>query len=101
MESNLSIEYEIMLPHRDEDKPFSSKEFLKSCDLMIAEVSHPSTGLGIELGWADFLKVDIICIYKTGSKISNSIKTITDKFIEYNNSDEMIALLEKGIKSKL
>lgn len=36
----------------------------KDCDLMIAEVSLPATGLGIELGYAKILDIPVICIFK-------------------------------------
>ena len=51
--SSLNNEHEIILPHEKSDKPFSSKEFFKTCDVIIAEVSYSGTGLGIELGWAN------------------------------------------------
>ena len=38
-------------------KAFSpSRKKIKSVDYVIAEVSYPSTGLGIELGWANCIK---------------------------------------------
>lgn len=40
-----------------------TKDIIKTCDLMIAEVSLPATGLGIELGWAKAFKVPILCMY--------------------------------------
>jgi len=43
--SKLNSIHEIILPHEKSDRPYSSKEFFKTCDVMIAEVSHPSTGL--------------------------------------------------------
>lgn len=66
---------------------------------MIAEVSFPSTGLGIELPWADSFECPIICIHRKGSKISNSLKIICKNFIEYTSQEDLIKqisnLLEK------
>ena len=45
--------HEIILPH--DKRNLISKDIIKKCNLFIAEVSFPSTGLGIELGWANFL----------------------------------------------
>ena len=95
--SYLDKEYNFVLPHEDSEKLFNSKEYLRSCDLVIAEVSYPSTGLGIELGWANLYKVPIVCIYKTGFKLSNSLKAVCNSFIEYTNSQDMISKIALSI----
>ncbi len=96
--SGLDKEHEIIFPH-EKDELLDSRDLIKSCDLMIAEVSLPSTGLGIELGWADCLGVPIICMHKKGSSISDSLKMTTDIFIEYSDGDEMVSLLENELKN--
>ncbi|MFQ5474895.1 MAG: hypothetical protein ACE5DM_03600 [Candidatus Nanoarchaeia archaeon] len=48
-ESNLNAQHEIVFPHEDSDSPCSSKQRMRSFDMMIAEVTHTSNGL-IELG---------------------------------------------------
>jgi len=65
--------------------------------LLIAEVSLPATGQGIELGWADYAKTSILCIYKKGIQISSSLKFITDNFIEYENEENMISQINDFI----
>src|SRR5258708_4223441 len=35
------------------------KDIIRESDLVIAETSYPSTGEGIELGWADSFKVPV------------------------------------------
>ena len=60
--SYLNNEHEIILPIEN-GREVITKEMIKSCDLVIAEVSYPSTGMGIELGWADIFKIPIYCIY--------------------------------------
>lgn len=95
--SKLGKCFNITLPHVDSGEPFNSKEFLKTCKYMIAEVSTPSTGLGIELGWANLYGVNIICIYLTGSKVSNSLKVITNHIIEYETEEDLINKLENCI----
>ena len=62
--SELNDIYKIVLPHEKREGPYNSKEILKNCNLFVAEVSYPSTGLGIEIGWASMLEVPIICIKK-------------------------------------
>ena len=96
--SSLNKEHEIILPHEKSDKPFSSKEFFKTCDIIIAEVSYSGTGLGIELGWTDYCKIPIICVYKSGSKLSGSLRTITNHFMEYSNTKELISGIEEKLR---
>lgn len=85
-----------VFPH--EQKMVNSKEVIANSDLMIAEVSLSSTGQGIEIGWADSAKIPILCIYEKGSKISSSLKFITDKFIEYENTEDMIIKISNYIE---
>ena len=93
---------EFIFPHENSDEPFKTRELFenKGCNLVLAEVSNPSTGQGIELGWASILNIPIICIYKTGSKIANSLKVITKDFIEYSDSKDLInklnLIIEQG-----
>ncbi|MDD5489432.1 MAG: nucleoside 2-deoxyribosyltransferase [Candidatus Moranbacteria bacterium] len=86
--SELNKQHEIIFPHETEGF-INSKNIIKDCDLMIAEVSFPATGLGIELGWAEMLGKRVFCVYKKGSKISGSLKVVTNNFIEYSDSDDL------------
>lgn len=89
--SPLTKEHNFIFPHEKNDRIFNSKEFFQNgCDLVIADVSYPAIGLGIELGWADIIKVPVVCIYKEGSKISGSLKIITDKFFEYSSTKDLV-----------
>ena len=96
--SKLNQDYEIILPHENYDEPFDSKNCLKDCKVIIAEVSYPSIGLGIELGWADLYGVPIIFIYKKGRKISTSLKVLSNNFIEYSDVDELLEKLSFILK---
>ena len=94
-ESDLNSKFIFTLPHENSEKLFNSKEYLKRCDLVLAEVSYPSTGLGIELGWANSYGVPIICISKLGSKPSNSLKAVGSEFLEYKDSEDMISRISE------
>lgn len=97
--SSLTKEHTFIFPHSESAEPFNSKElFQNGCDLIIAEVSYPATGLGIELGWADMLKVPVVCIYKKDSKISDSLKVITDTFLEYSDTNDLITKVAQAIQ---
>ena len=87
-------------PHDDNNKVINTKDVISKYDLIIAEVSLPATGQGIELGWADYAKTPILCIYKKGVQISSSLKFITNDFIEYENDIDMINKIDNYIKNK-
>nr|AIA16070.1 Unknown Function [uncultured bacterium] len=97
--SQLNSEHKIILPHENSTAPFNSKELIQSgnCDLILAEVSFPATGQGIELGWADAAEVPIICFYTKDAKISGSLKVICDTFVEYTDSEDMIIKLQEAL----
>ena len=88
--SKLAKLHQLILPHEASSTPMSSKDLLKTCDLVLAEVSYPSTGEGIELGWADMLGIPIICLCKAGYQYSPSLKVVTQKIIEYSDSEDLI-----------
>jgi hypothetical protein len=46
-DSNLNTKYEFIFPHEvyQDAKDFVSKDIIRTCDLVIAEVSHRATGL--------------------------------------------------------
>jgi hypothetical protein len=83
-------------PHENSAEPFNTKELFmsKSCNLVVADISLPSTGQGIELGWANLLNIPIVCIYKKNSKFSKSLKIISKDFIEYQDSNDLIHKLQ-------
>lgn len=98
-QSNLIKENTLFFPHDDDNKIVNTKEIISNYDLVMAEVSLPSIGQGIELGWADYAKTPIVCFYEKGAKISSSLKFITNEFIEYENDMDMINQINEYIKN--
>lgn len=94
------LDAEFIFPHENSSNSFNSKELFEKhlCDLVLAEVSLPATGQGIELGWADMFKIPILCVYKQNSKIAGSLKIITQDFIEYSDSTDLINKLTTFLK---
>ncbi len=92
--SALNSKYELLLPQEREREKFS-KHTIKECVAVIAECSLPSTGQGIELGWASVYNIPIICIHEKGSKISSALHYVSDTFIEYSDKVEMIEKLQE------
>lgn len=87
----------LILPHEKSHKPTFTKDIIakKECSFILAEVSYPSTGQGIELGWASLVDTPIICIYKEKSKISSSLELITSRFIPYKKISDLEDELEQ------
>lgn len=96
--SSLHQQHEIFLPRENDLPEVITKEHIKNSDIVVAEVSYPSTGQGIEIGWADIFQVPIVCIYQKGKTISGSLSKITKNFFIYSSSNEMIQKLEEYLK---
>ncbi len=91
-QSHLNALHEFILPHELSGEQFDSRAlFSKGIDLVIAEVSYPSTGLGIEIGWADSLGIPIVCFYKSSSTPSGSLRAVTERIVEYATKEELIS----------
>lgn len=101
--SHLHSTYNFVLPHLGRpNEQFQTKTLFESgfCKLVLAEVSLPSTGQGIELGWAEFLEIPITCLYKQGSSVSDSLKCVSSHFIEYKDSDDMVCEISKCLNDR-
>jgi hypothetical protein len=98
-ESSLNEDHNLVFPH-EESGLFDSKAFLRDeADVFLAEVSKPSTGLGIELGWANSFGVPIICVLKNGSEPSNALEALDCKKMVYRNKVELVDKLQEELKS--
>jgi hypothetical protein len=97
-EDSFFSNYEIILPHENSNY-HHNRDFYNDIDLLIAECSYSSIGLGIELGFAYDSKKRIYCIHQKDKKVSDSIKVITNNIIEYNSIDEMINIIKEIINN--
>lgn len=97
--SKLNKVHKIFLPYEDSGKGkiVLTKNIIKNSDVVIAEVSYPSTGQGIELAWVNAFEVPIICIYKQNCKVSKSLKYLTKTLIAYKDTRDMISKLKIAI----
>lgn len=92
--SSLNEQNEFFLPHEPGNIGTRTEDIIKNSDLLIAEVSRPSTGQGIELGWASAHHQPIACIYRIGTHHSNSLSFICTEFVAYQNDTDLITALE-------
>ncbi len=83
-------QHELILPHEDLKHENNSREFYNKLDMMIAEVSSASTGMGIELGWAYDAGVPIYAFCQEDAKMSGAVYTVTDNVIKYMDSDDFV-----------
>jgi transposase len=95
--SSFFSEYTFIFPH--DGKIIDSRESLKTVDLFITEVSYPAIGLGIEIGLASAYEKRILCISRKRTQISNSLKYVTNDFLEYENHEDMIEKIFQFLKS--
>jgi nucleoside 2-deoxyribosyltransferase len=73
-------------------------EELKSCDLIIAEVSETSHGVGIEIGLSYCLNLEIILLLEKGKYVTKLAKGMPNtQIIEYSNIED----LKKKLSSAL
>lgn len=98
--SSLNKNHNFILPHEFQINPIHSRDLIINADLILAEVSHPSTGLGIELGWANAAGRQILCLHQHQTTASLAIKTICSEFISYQDSSDLIEQLITWVREK-
>ena len=75
--------------------------WLTSCDLVVAEVTTPSLGVGYELGWATVLKKPVLCLHRSiegrplSAMIGGSPAILTSA---YSSMDEAKRIMEEFIE---
>ena len=95
-QSALNTEHTIILPHEQIGVSFDSKQLLhQGVDVMIAEVTFHAIGVGMEIAYADVFGVPLLCVYRNGSKPSNSALQKAKKVIEYETIEGLISDIEK------
>jgi 2'-deoxynucleoside 5'-phosphate N-hydrolase len=75
--------------------------WLSFCDLVVAEVSATSLGVGYELGWATALKKPVLCLYRTVSGRPLSAMIGGSPGIQtaaYSSMDEAKIIMEEFIR---
>ena len=65
--------------------------WIKECDIVVAEVSTPSLGVGYEIAYAEKLGKRIICLYDESINISAMIGGNNNlEIIKYRNSEDLV-----------
>ena len=93
------MKHEITLPHEKLNNN-NRRDYYQNFDIAICEVSKPSTGLGIEMGFFFDNDIPIYCLYEKGMNYSKSIEVVSDTIIEYSGVEDFILKIKNIIKSR-
>ncbi len=92
--SDLLTRHHFYFPHNSDDLS-NTLGLIKESDIILAEVSYPSTGVGIELGWAEVFGKRVICVYKSGATVAKSLSFVSHDFLEYRDGEELVRRLDQ------
>jgi hypothetical protein len=74
--------------------------WIEASDLLVAEVSTPSHGVGYEIGYALGRGVPVLCLFRQGVNVSKMILGNRDRNLHlyaYRNEDEAVDFLRAHI----
>jgi nucleoside 2-deoxyribosyltransferase len=97
--SNLHSEHTINLPQEGPIEEIT-RDMIATCDMVVADVSHPSLGVGIEMGWANAAGVPVIAMYQKGSAVSFSIDNAVTERFEYDGPEDMLTKLADVLQKR-
>jgi hypothetical protein len=86
-----------IFPHDQGTSIFNPQSFYTSLDLFVAEVSEPSTGLGIELGWCKAAGIKVVCVHKTGTTPSSALTAVSNDIYEYASSKHLLEIIQAAL----
>ncbi len=73
-------------------------DWIIECDILIADVSIPSLGVGYEISYGERLNKRIICIYEKDTNLSAMISGNNNIVkIEYNDINDLFVILDKYV----
>lgn len=99
-QSAIAREHTIIFPHNEENLEIETNSHIPDSDLMIAEVSYPSTGAGIEIGLAQAANIPMLFVYKAGTSPTSSLKFVKGKIIEYTDASDLVSKLEEELSGR-
>jgi hypothetical protein len=98
--SELAKDNEFLFPHERSLDLFPTRKLFskRGCDLVFAEVTFPSHGQGVELGWAYDEGIRIIMASKPQSQLSVVLPELCKEMFTYTDAEDLIAKLSKYLK---
>ena len=76
-------------------------DWIRGCDVLIAEVSIPSHGVGYEIGFALGEGKQVLCLYQEGRKVSKMITGNSHPDLEiksYRSIEDAISLAHEFLR---
>lgn len=76
--------------------------WIRACDLLLAEVSTPSHGVGYEIGYALSLQKPVLCLYRANAKVSKMILGNPHpclRVFAYHSAQEAVQMLTDNLRS--
>jgi nucleoside 2-deoxyribosyltransferase len=76
--------------------------WIDKCDLLVAEVSTPSHGVGYEIGYALHQNKPVLCLHRKGTLVSKMITGNGDPnltVLAYSNKNDIETLLPNYLQS--
>ncbi len=79
-------------------------KWIRACEVLVAEVSTPSHGVGYEVAYALSLNKPVLCVYREGQPISkmlsgNSHPAISVK--SYRDAEEALDLIRSFLRNQV
>ena len=91
VESEVTVRERLVTP---QDVYERDVNWIRECDVLIAEVSVPSHGVGYEIGYALQIGKPVLCIHQEDRKVSKMITGNSDqalKVVSYTTVEEAIS----------
>lgn len=98
--SPLFKDHEFFLPHTPENIDVRAKDIVAKYDLMLGEVSFPSTGQGIEIGLAAAADVPVVCLYREGAKPSSSLRFYSQDLVSYTDTADLLQKITDQVEKQ-
>ena len=99
-DDNFFLQHTLILPHEESGRIINHRDDYKNVDIVVAECSKASTGVGIELGWFYDEEKPIYCFYKSGAQPSSAISAVAQKVIEYTDSNDLLYKIKEIIEER-
>jgi nucleoside 2-deoxyribosyltransferase len=86
---------ELLLTHAEAQAGvINTRQLIAKAELCFAEVSYSSTGMEIELGWADALGIPIVAFYRQDCVPSTSLPLIARQMIGYSTAADLVGAVQ-------
>ena len=75
--------------------------WIRGCDVLLAEISTPSHGVGYEIGYALNLQKPVICLHRHGVAVSKMITGNRDFYLtiyDYTQIDDVLDRVQKHLE---